>query len=199
MNCHDAHELISAQLDGEVSPAEKQQLDLHLAGCVGCNAHRAAMTRLQRVVRVRTADLVPDLSREILSQARSPRRWMLGAARLLLAVVAATEIVTATLSVVQGQGAEVHEHHHAASLTIAVAVGLLFAAVRPVRAAGLLPVVTTLAGLNLVLSIIDIRAGKVASVAELRHIVDAFGLWLVWRLAGKPRPRLPERTNVRYV
>lgn len=178
-----------------------QQLGEHLEGCAACDAHRAAMTRLQRVVRVRAAIDVPDLSVEILSRVRAPHRWTLRGARLFLVGIAAAEIVNTTLSVLRGHGAEIHEHHHAASLAIAVAVGLLFSAARPARAAGLLPVVSTLAALNVMLSIIDIRAGKVASVAELRHVVDAIGLWLVWRLAGKPRPRprLGERTYVRYV
>lgn len=199
MDCSEAHELISSQLDGEITPREMQQLADHLGTCRACGERRVELTHLQRLVRVRAADQVPDLSAEILSRVRAPRRWALAGARLLLAAIATTEIANAARSVLQGLGTEMHEHHHSASLTIAVAVGLLFAAFRPARAAGLLPVVTTLAALNLLLSIVDIRAGMVATVAELRHIVDAFGLWLVWRLAGKPRPRIRSQAEVAYV
>jgi len=40
MNCHDARELLSALVDGELTPDDQRQVEAHLAGCADCRKER---------------------------------------------------------------------------------------------------------------------------------------------------------------
>jgi predicted anti-sigma-YlaC factor YlaD len=69
------------------------------------------------------------------------------------------------------------------SFTLALGVGLLYAAWRPQRAAGVVPVAAALTGALLLASVIDVVDGHVRAVDELGHLPDMVGLVVVWALA----------------
>jgi predicted anti-sigma-YlaC factor YlaD len=80
------------------------------------------------------------------------------------------------------------------SFDMALAVGFLFAAWRPVRAWGLLPLVAALVACLALTSVIDLTEGKAAAFSESVHLLDVLGLWLLWQLGrvsgGAVRERL---------
>jgi len=76
MHCAHCREAVSATLDDEESPADRADLDAHLEHCAPCARFADEVTDLHRMVRVRVAEPVPDLSRAILAAAGpvAPRR-----------------------------------------------------------------------------------------------------------------------------
>lgn len=50
MSCSDRHDLISAYLDGELRPAERETLEQHLASCAPCRARAASLRSLKHAV-----------------------------------------------------------------------------------------------------------------------------------------------------
>lgn len=192
MRCSDARDLISARLDREASPTDGRALDAHLRGCPACAAYRGSVERLHRALRVRAAEPVPDLSAAIVASAApaaaSPREWV----RWALVVLAATELA---LAVPRLLGDDAHVGRHVGSLSAALAVGMLWAAWRPERAAGLVPVALALTACSVATAALDLADGAVGAGAEAHHVLEAATLVLLWLLAGAPRPqvRLPAR------
>jgi predicted anti-sigma-YlaC factor YlaD len=74
-------------------------------------------------------------------------------------------------------------------MSVALAVGLVYAAWRPVRAFGLLPIAGALAACMVVAAAFDLADGRTAVLGEAHHVLDVAGLLLLWLLAGAPRPR----------
>ncbi|HSZ57879.1 MAG TPA: FecR domain-containing protein [Tepidisphaeraceae bacterium] len=98
MECEDAINLVSAEIDGELPADERSRLDAHLAGCAGCRATAEAM-RLQDAQLVRTfvprrkaaADLAGRVVMQLAQSRPRPSRWLWplasAAAGFLLAVM----------------------------------------------------------------------------------------------------------------
>jgi len=116
--------------------------------------------------------------------------------RWLLVAVAVVQIVIAVPALVLGDGAglSVHTARHIGSFDIALAVGFLYAAWRPGRVAGLLPVVTALVVCLFLSSALDVAAGNTAALGEVQHVTDVAGLALVWLLSGEARRARPPST-----
>lgn len=103
--CEAVRELISAELDGEVTAAERQVLQLHLAGCAACRAEQDALRRVKQALAALPApalprDLVVDINRAIdgdeLAARRAPRRpWRLAGQ---LAAAAAVLLIIGSLA-----------------------------------------------------------------------------------------------------
>jgi hypothetical protein len=68
MKCEKALELMSAALDGELTPAERNALDAHLADCPHCAALYEELSGQSRLLRELDCDVPEDLSQRILSQ-----------------------------------------------------------------------------------------------------------------------------------
>ena len=183
---------MSARLDGELSVAEVQALDEHLVTCGECRAVQVELDVLHRRLRVRAAESVPDLSTKILAKAHPPQPGRGEWVRWALLTVALIELVLAVPALALGDdaGASTHVARHLGSLTVAMAVGLAYVAWRPVRAYGLLPVATALAAAVSITALVDIAGGNARAAAESGHVLQLAGLWLLWRLAGRPLPRL---------
>jgi predicted anti-sigma-YlaC factor YlaD len=191
MDCDECRLELSAILDGEGSPTRRGAVAEHLADCDACRAWQRSVERLHRRVRVQPADAVPDLGPAILARAHVPDpgrgEWI----RTALAVVAVTELVLALPALFgHDAGASVHLARHIGSLSIAMAVGYVYAAWRPVRAYGLLPIALALAGCMIVTAVLDITTGRAGAVGEAHHVLDISALILLWALAGRPHPRL---------
>lgn len=189
MNCSDAREAISTRLDGEQSGIDTTQVEGHLAGCGECRAFDIAATQLHRLVRLRPAEAVPDLTAPILAAA--PMHGYRLAARYALLCVSLTMLILALPALVMGSdsGASAHIARHIGSFDVAIAVGLVVAAWRPQRARPLLPVAGALALCMVVTALVDVADGSAHLFTESYHVLELTGLALAWALAGFPLPR----------
>jgi len=190
VDCEPFRDALSARLDDELDPAGLERLEAHLAICARCRDHEAALDQLHRRVRLRAAEPVPDLSRRIVARAHPPQPGRGEWVRWALLAVALTQLVLALPALLLGDdaGATIHTARHLGSLAAAVAVGLAYAAWRPVRAFGLLPVAAAVAGCTLITAVIDVANGNARALGESTHLLNLVGLFLLWRLAGSPRP-----------
>lgn len=189
--------LISAALDGEISPTESSDLAVHLTSCTECHVLEQTLATQHRLVRVGSADQIPDLAPRVLAIAHPPRLGRRGWVRQSLAIIGLTELVIALPALVLGEdsGAPVHIARHVGSLGAALGCALLYVAWKPTRAYGLLPFVGSLAAFMLVGSVFDLIFGRASFAAESTHLVEFVGMFLVWLLAGSPRPRIPKPMN----
>lgn len=183
-------ELLSAQLDQESTTDEEATANAHLGRCAQCQAWWSEIGQVNRVLRVRLAEAVPDLASGVLARAHPPtvgrRQWV----RLCLAAVAAGELVLAAPGLLLGEGADsVHDARHLGSFGVALSIGLIYVAWRPARAFGILPIVVALAVTMFVSAVVDVAHGRTTSLSEAHHILEIAGLVLVWTLAGRPVPR----------
>jgi predicted anti-sigma-YlaC factor YlaD len=186
--CDDAREHLSATLDGE---AGEPSLDVarHLAACGSCAEWLDAATAVNRGVRIEVAD-VPDLTETLLVGYRDTvgaresghgLRWGLALVALAQLAIAVPALFGSDL------GAPAHVARELGSWDIALAVGFLYAARRPARAAGLVPLVGTLVALLVLTSALDVGAGRTATVTELPHMLAVVGLVLLRLVSGPVR------------
>lgn len=106
--------------------------------------------------------------------------------RYSLGVVAATNLVLGLSEFLDRSSFDGHQSRHLGSFTIAVSVGLLFAAVRPHRAFGLLPLAGSLGFMLVFGAALDTMQGGRSFLAESTHALDLLGLVLLWLLANRP-------------
>lgn len=171
MDCALCRDVVSAQLDGEATPLEWSGAENHLATCSPCRFYRAEVTQLHRVVRVAPAEPVPDLTASILAAqpvAGTRPQADVGVWRLGLLLVALAQMVAAVAHV-SGD----HLVRDQASWEAALAAGFAWAAWRPTRAAGLLPVTAVLSVLLLV------NGGLTLAGAGTHHLLAPLGLGLL--------------------
>lgn len=146
---------------------------------------------LRRATLVREAPRVPDLTAQIFAEVPAPRpqRWGL---RLALAVVA---LVQSGLGLAELLGADVGHAAHdglavavylgneSAAWNVAIGLGLLWAALRPSAATGLLAAFTGFVVVLGIASGVDLSAGQVSVARVLSHGVVVIGvvlLYAVW-------------------
>jgi predicted anti-sigma-YlaC factor YlaD len=196
MRCEQWHEAISARADGEDPGIEERLIDAHLAHCSECRSFAQAIEGSRRRLVVRPAEPMPDLSRRIAkTNALLDRAGSWSIVRALLIVVAIEIVVLAVPALVLGEGeARAHDARHLGAFSIAYAVALLVAAVRPARARTVLPVAAVLAGALLVTAIVDLAAGTVPLLNEASHLPELLSVLLIWLLA-MPSPRRTSRTT----
>lgn len=73
MHCNEARPLLSAFLDGELTPAQRLAVEAHLAHCPACAACRREIDRAGRLVReLAVPPLSPDLTARIMAQVAQP-------------------------------------------------------------------------------------------------------------------------------
>jgi predicted anti-sigma-YlaC factor YlaD len=183
MECAACRDVVSAQLDGEATEVEVAASDLHLATCMACADHRDRVTGLHRTVRVAAADPVPDLTAAILASnppTGEPPASEAGLWRLGLLLVAVAQLVAAVAHLGGG-----HIVRDQASWEAALAAGYGWAAWRPTRTAGLLPVSAVLTVLLLV------NGGLALSGGGTHHLLAPLGLvFLVLATRGERSIRL---------
>ncbi|HYV60118.1 MAG TPA: hypothetical protein VFA62_08620 [Acidimicrobiia bacterium] len=200
MRCDTARTAISARLDGEDLGVDPSDLAGHLERCAACRAFAHEAESVHRDLRLARAPVVPDLTAPILASIGSERRPYYAherALRITLAVVAVAMIVAAVPALVLGDdaGVPVHAARHIGSFDLALAVGFLFAAWRPSRVAGLLPVVTALVACLIGTSLLDVLDGRTGALTEVQHVVEVVGLAAAWLLAHPLRPRRRARLS----
>lgn len=184
MDCTTAREAASARLDGELSAVMDAVLEEHLAGCPTCRASTAQMTTATRRARLQVAPRVPDLTAAVVGQVlRRRERAPWSPARLGLVLIAVGQLVlSGPLLLGQAMAASPHTAREVGVTEVALAVGLLAAAWRPWRAAGMLPVVVALAVGLAAVAALDVVAGDVRPVHEIPHLLPLAGVLLLWQV-----------------
>lgn len=197
ISCDQVREALSASLDGEDPAVGQEVVDVHVAGCAGCQAFADGTAVLNRAVRVRPAEEVPDLVSSILDSVAVPRRAAAIAdpapawARYGLLTVALTVLLLALPQLLTGSGP--HDGRDLAAFEVALCAALLVVVWKPSRAAGLVPMAATLAVASLVSIVVDVVDGQVPIVAEAHHLLILVGLGLLWVLARPERSGLDRR------
>jgi predicted anti-sigma-YlaC factor YlaD len=188
MNCDTARNAISARLDGEDLGADPDAVDSHLRHCAECRAFAREGAAMHRDARMARAPAVPDLTASILAAIGAETRQQGGhdrALRVTLAIVGVIQLIAAVPALVLGDdaGVSVHAARHIGSFDLALAVGFLFAAWRPSRLPGLLPVVTALVACLVGTSVLDVLDGRTGALSETQHVVEVIALAAAWLLA----------------
>lgn len=180
MHCSICREILSARLDGEASPEEVAAAAVHLASCSACAHQRDEFEKLHRIVRLSPAEAVPDLTARIITaaaprpvQAQTTPVWRAG-----LALVALAQLLAAASHL----GGD-HVLRDQAAWEAALAAGYAWAAWRPDRSTGLLPVSAVLTVLLLANGSGDLGAGAT------HHLLAPIGLLLVVLASSAPRLR----------
>jgi predicted anti-sigma-YlaC factor YlaD len=195
MTCMQIRHAISARLDGEDPGLDEVTVYGHLATCPGCREFAHDAEELHRAVRLAPAPEIPDLTPGILAAIGAETRAAGGpeaqhALRWILVAIAVTQIAVAIPALLFGAdaGLPVHTARHIGSFDVALGVGFFYAAWKPSRIPGLLPVVVALVVCLVSSSLLDVASGNTAALGEGQHALDFVGLAVVW-LLSRPAPR----------
>jgi len=190
---------MSARLDNEPLGIEPAALDAHLRACPSCRRHDAELADLHRLVRLRAAEPVPDLTGRVLTsvnRSTSRRVAVLPVVRAGLAGVGALMVVVGFTShlLVDHHGA-VHVHRELGAWFAAFGAALLFVAFQPDRARGLLPMAAVLGVFIGGTAAFDVLLGRSSLLHETAHLLELVGVALLWVTSRHASP-LPRRRVV---
>lgn len=188
LRCGDAKVLISASADDELLNDERRVLDAHLESCPDCQAYAEALASLTRTVRLRAAQFEREFLTSVMSRSRPAR---LGRGGWLRPALVWCGLVIGVLSIrplvwADADGASVHIARHLGASSLALAIGLLYAAWRPHRAFGLLPFVGALLATTVLTTVLDTLDRTRSPISEAVHLVEMAGLVILWMVAGSP-------------
>src|SRR5262249_34853020 len=145
----------------------------HLGDCAGCRDWLGRAEQVTRMVRLQ-AVRVPDLTDRVLAAVAADRTvpaprtgWTTTALRVAGAGVAVAQLLLGLPELVQGLA---HPAHEGASFDIAVAVGFLFAALRPRLARAYTPVALVLVFCLALTAQVDVAHSRVGALHELSHL-----------------------------
>lgn len=191
-------EALSAQLDGEQQMLRDDEVGAHCETCSECQWWQTQAHSLHRQVRVAPAKAVPNLTPAIMeSLAEVPlpvatRQRTLQICRVLLACCAALQFIM-TLPMLFGTATgPVHIDHELGSWDLALSAGLLFAAFRPERAWGMLPLVGAVAIALGITGVVDAATGHTNLGAESTHLLEGIGVIFLWKLARLTKHDQPQ-------
>jgi len=206
VKCSEIRESLSARLDGESAPLPDAVLDRHVEECPDCRNWQDRAVRLRRTMLVRAAPAVPDLSERILANVPPPRpeRWGL---RIALALVAFAqcglgfaELLGVSHAGHGTLGSVAHLSNESAAWNVAFGIGLLWAALRPRAASGLLPAFAGFVVVLGIVSVIDASGGEVTAGRLLSHSLVVTGVALLFavdrQIRRSPAPSPDTRTAV---
>jgi predicted anti-sigma-YlaC factor YlaD len=176
-------------MDGEQEQVSREAVDRHLVTCTDCRSWYGKAGAMRRMMTVRAAPAVPDLTDTILERIPAPtgEKWL---ARIGLGVVAIGQLTLSTaqfLGIGTGMGGmrnggSMMDHltHESTAWNVAVGVGLLWAALRTRAAAGQLPLLTGFVLVLTVLSAGDLIGHEVTAWRVLSHGLIVLGLVLLY-------------------
>ncbi|MEH1098046.1 zf-HC2 domain-containing protein [Micromonospora sp. CPCC 205561] len=215
MGCEQWHEVLSAQLDGEETAAERTAVAAHLAGCGGCRTWYERATTVTRRARLSVAVGGADLTGAVLgalpTSTPAPRRRFRRTAltlRAALRVIGALQLALGLAQIGRG-AASAHAHtagalgsghlwHESAAWNVAVGAGFLFVAARRTPPTGLVPMLSAFVGVLALLSVNDLLTGRVETARLVSHGFLLAGYLVVVALSrprlhpGDPARRRPE-------
>ncbi|MCL7457357.1 zf-HC2 domain-containing protein [Micromonospora sp. MSM11] len=185
MGCEQWREVLSAQLDGEETAAERTAVADHLVGCDGCRRWYDQATAVSRRARLSVAVAGDDLTDAILAALPTPPprrrrvRFVL-TLRAVLGLVGALQLVLGLAQIGRGTaGAHAHATagglmsghlwHESAAWNVAVGAGFLFVAARRTPPTGLVPMLSAFVGVLALLSVNDLLAGWVETTRLVSH------------------------------
>lgn len=186
-------------------PAE--QTDEHVRTCAACQVWRVRGSALTRSLRLRPAVEVPDLSAAILADAAVPAPGRGSWARAALVAVSVAQLglgLTQLLGAgtthpghgaVGGATIASHLFNESTAWNLAVGVGLLWAALRPRAATGLIPVLAGFVVFLAAYSVHDLVTGAAPVARVAGHGVLVAGLVLVVVVHRRLRGPAPEGTS----
>jgi predicted anti-sigma-YlaC factor YlaD len=193
-------ESLSARLDGEAGTARAEQVDAHLVECGACQVWLRRAEDLNRLLRVRPAVPVPDLTHAILTDAPTfePRQgWGVRGALVCVAVaqiaLGLSQLVgvgTAAMHVAHGTAG--HLFNESTAWNLALGIGMLWAAFRPRATTGLVPMLTGFLVVLLAYSAHDLLTGAAPVSRVLGHGLLLVGLLLMIIVNRRHRPPTPE-------
>jgi predicted anti-sigma-YlaC factor YlaD len=190
MDCTRVRDAVSARFDGEDGELSEPSVRAHLRRCAACRAYRDRIAELQPaiagtpVLRTATARIVGEVTRGRSSVVEWP-------VRVALFALALAQLLLAVPGLIFGadDGAPLHVAHEAGSWEVALAVGFIFVAWRPLRAVGMLPFVTALSCMLVATAAIDLAHGHAEALFETTHLLEVLGSLLLWYLAHPVSPR----------
>lgn len=197
-SCAEVHEALSARLDGEDEGLAARRVDAHVATCADCRDASQRLAVMARRLRLAEAPPVPELSQRILTalerdglDGRTTSRRRRGAlARAAVALVGVFQIAVSVPLLLALADPGTHLLRHLGALELGLGIGLVFAALQPRRAAGLLPILAVVAVTSLVAAVPDVIAGGVTVIAEVEHVAELVALAGIWWLV-RTRPAHP--------
>ncbi|MFU8852281.1 zf-HC2 domain-containing protein [Micromonospora sp. SL1-18] len=202
MGCEQWREVLSAQLDGEETPAERVAAEAHLGECGDCRAwydRAAAVTRRARLsVTVAGDDLTDVILAALPAPAPRRRSRIALTLRAVLGQIGAVQLILGLTQIGRGAtGAHAHAAagalasghlwHESAAWNVAVGAGFLFVAARRTPPTGLVPMLSAFVGMLVLLSVDDLATGRVETIRLVSHGFLLAGYVLVVALS---RPRL---------
>ncbi|PRW63724.1 hypothetical protein CEP50_08915 [Actinopolyspora mortivallis] len=206
MDCVTSVEILSAELDDAATEQESGSAHRHLRGCASCRDWYREATALTRAVRVMPAESGPDVTEAVLPALRPRTLDRLRGARgeplrvVLRCLLVAVALVQLGLGVLQltGLGVRVlpggtaetvpHVDHETGSWNTALAVALLWVALRARHAVALLPMLGSFTGVLGGLCLLDLFSERVGVGRVLSHTPVLLGLVLVAALAVLREP-----------
>ncbi|WP_035288125.1 zf-HC2 domain-containing protein [Actinokineospora spheciospongiae] len=201
MDCVTCREALSARLDGEAEPVAAERTDEHLDGCTACLHWWARAGAGARLLRVRPAARVPDLTDLILENAPTPARTPGLVPRFLLGLVAVAQLGLG-LAQIFGTDAAAHGGHPDSSLALhlfnestawnlALGIGFYWVAWRPRNAIGMVPVLSGFVLVLLGYSAHDLITGSAPVPRVLGHGLIVAGLILLIAIRRVERDPVP--------
>lgn len=199
--CGEYREIVSARLDGEATPEQERHVDAHLDGCAPCREFGERAARVTRLARVAPVRPVPDLTDAVAAALgdpppparRAPRQRVADLARCGLAAVALGQVALVVSGVVAvGQAAHrgghiagasaAHLVHESSAWNLALAVAFGVTAAARTRPPGMLAVVGAFVGMLVLLSGLDLVAGRVDPGRLGGHVLVLAGFLLLLAL-----------------
>jgi predicted anti-sigma-YlaC factor YlaD len=192
VSCATVRESLSALMDQEWPTLPREEVLTHLRGCPDCrrwqDRARAATRGLRVAFPAPPADLGLSVSRRLAGR-RRPGELVLQVALGLVAVGAGLPALPALI--LGHAEASTHVAHELGALNLALAGAFGVAAIRPSRAAGLLPVFGVVVGLLLLTAGDDIVRGFTSWGHETEHSLMVAGFVLLVCLARLESARQP--------
>ena len=188
MKCELARDLLSAVTDGETTSEETTAVAQHVEHCSACSSYSERLDVLDRQIRIRPAEPVPDLVSAVTARARPAKLGRGGWLRPALVWIAVVMFAQSIPALILGSTAGTDEHmaRHLGAFGVALAIGFAFSAWKPHRAFGLLPFTAALVGTTLVSLGADILGSGRNPLAESVHLTELIGLTLLWMISGSP-------------
>lgn len=189
-SCDTVREGLSAELDGEATPAQRAAAEAHLPACPDCRQWYDGAAAVTRLARTSPAVPGPDVTAAVLPAAPGRgRARVAGGLRVALAAIGIAQLALvvaqlATGGAVGGGHGGGHVGRESAAWGLGLAVGFLWVAARRSRPATLLPVLTAFVGYVVLLNINDLASGRVGleHVATI-HVTEVVGYLIVAALS----------------
>ena len=183
--CGVMRDLISARADGELTAELEPLVEAHVGRCPACTDFAAGAHQVRRLAGLHLTP--PATSAEPVVQAVSVPDVGKGAwVRIALGAVGLTLLLRGLILVLIGDldGAGAHVARHLGAFGAALAIGLVYAAWRPERALGLMPLAGVLGVLLAATALIDVATRRSDALSEATHLVEVVGIVLLWILSG---------------